>query len=157
MGRAFDRLIAGLADLSGLFIAFILLSMCGEVVMRHFLNRPLSWTVEITEYLQLYIAFFSAALVLKDGGHVSLDLFVRRRKPRTRRVLKVASNLLGAVTTAIVFVFSAQTTYEAFTAGTPILRTLEAPKWLILLPLPLGFLLLTIQFLRTALPYQTEK
>lgn len=148
MAKAFDRLIAALADISGLFIAFIVLSVCAEVVMRYVFKHPLSWTVEITEYLLLYTAFFSAAAVLKENGHVSLDIVVKAMSPLTRKCLRCVANALGAAATGVVCCFSTATTYEALLAGTPVIKTLEVPKWLLLAPLSLGCLLLTIEFLR---------
>jgi C4-dicarboxylate transporter DctQ subunit len=146
--KTFDRLIAALADISGLLIAFIVLSVCAEVVMRHFFRHPLSWTVEITEYLQLYAAFFSAALVLKEDGHVSLDILVKSRSPSGKKFLRHVADALGAAGTGTIFCFSTATTYDAFLAGTPVIKALEVPKWLVLAPLSLGCLLLSIQFFR---------
>jgi C4-dicarboxylate transporter, DctQ subunit len=148
LAKVFDRLIAALADVSGFFIAFMVLSVCAEVVMRHVFRHPLSWTVEITEYLQLYAAFFAAAVVLKEDGHVSLNIAVESRGPVTKKCLRCIASTLGATATGVVFYFSTTTTYEALLAGTPVIKTLEFPKWLVLAPLPLGNLLLTIEFLR---------
>jgi C4-dicarboxylate transporter, DctQ subunit len=146
--KTFDRLIAALADISGLFIAFIVLSVCAEVVMRYAFKYPLSWTVEITGYLQLYVAFFSAAFVLKEEGHVSLDIVIKSASPLARKRLRCVANAAGTVATGVIFCFSAATTYEALLAGTPVIKTLEVPKWLVLAPLSLGCLLLSIEFLR---------
>ncbi len=148
MGRWFDRLIAFLADLSGLSIAFIAASVCLEVVTRYVFNHPLTWTVEATEYLQVYIAFFAAAAVLKEQGHVKIDLVVNAAGPRMGKALDTVANLLGVVTTGAIFFFSARVVYQTFTLGTPIIKALEVPKWLVLIPIPVGCLLLTLEFMR---------
>jgi TRAP-type C4-dicarboxylate transport system permease small subunit len=148
MGRVFDRLIGFTADLAGLFIAFIVVSVCLEVVTRHVLNDPLSWTVEVTEYLQLYIAFFGAAVVLRDRGHVRLDLIVGKTGLRTRKVLGIVTNLLGVCTVGTIFLFSSRTVYRTFMLGTPVIKALEIPKWLVLIPIPVGCLLLALEFTR---------
>ncbi len=148
MGRLFDRLIAALVELSGWLIAFIALSVCLEVVTRYVFNFPLTWTVDITEYLQLYIAFFAAAAVLQERGHVKLDLVLNAAGPRIRKTLETLANLLGAVTTGAIFFFSARVVYRTFIMETPVIKALEVPKWLVLIPIPFGCLLLTIEFIR---------
>ncbi len=148
MERLFDRLIAFLADLSGLFIAFIAASVCLEVVTRYVFNRPLTWTVDATEYLQLYIAFFAAAAILKERGHVKVDLVVNAAGPRARKALDTIATLFGVVTTGAIFFFSARVVFRTFTLGTPIIKALEVPKWIVLIPIPVGCLLLTFEFMR---------
>jgi C4-dicarboxylate transporter, DctQ subunit len=148
MGRLFNRLIAVLADLSGWLIAFIALSVCLEVVTRYVFNYPLTWTIDTTEYLQIYIAFFAAAAVLQEKGHVKLDLVVNAAGPRIQKTLETLANFLGAVTAGAVFFFSARVVYRTFIMGTPVIKALEVPKWLVLIPIPFGCLLLTIEFMR---------
>lgn len=148
MTKVFERVISALADVSALIIAFIVLAITGEVIMRHVFVRPLSWTVEVTEYLQLYIAFFAAAAVLKEGGHITLDLLSRGPQVGAKRFLRPIGNLLGVVATITMFFFSSITFCQAITAGTTVFKTLDVPRWLILLPLPVGFFLLAAGFLR---------
>ncbi len=148
MGRLFDRLIGFMADLSGLFIAFIAVSVGLEVVIRHVFHSPLAWTVDVTEYLQLYIAFFAAAAVLREQGHVKLDLVVNNLGPGARKVLDIVANLLGVCTTGAIFLFSSGVVYRAFISGTPVIKALEIPKWLVLIPIPVGCLLLALEFAR---------
>lgn len=148
MAQLFDRLIAALADLSGWLISFIALSVCLEVVTRYVFNYPLTWTIDTTEYLQLYIAFFAATAVLQEKGHVNLDLVVNAAGPRIQKMLEILVNFLGALTAGAVFFFSARVVCRTFILGTPVIKALEVPKWIVLLPIPFGCLLLTIEFMR---------
>ena len=54
--------------------------------MRYFLNRPLVWVLELTEYALLWVTFLGAAWLLRQGGHVQVDVIVdfmsRRWKKR---------------------------------------------------------------------------
>lgn len=123
------------------------LSICCEVIARYFFHRPLAWTVEISEYLQVYIAFFGAAWVLRKKGHVTLDIAVNRFGPAGRKFCRVLTDILGIVVAATLCVFSAIVAREQFLLGIPVIKSLEVPKWLVIAPIPLGMFLVGAEFL----------
>jgi TRAP-type C4-dicarboxylate transport system permease small subunit len=94
----FDRIIDLLASLAGGLILFMMLSICIDVVLRYFLNRPLTWGVEISEYILLWSTLLSVAWVLKIEGHVKIDLVVNRLNPRNQCLVNTITSILGAIT-----------------------------------------------------------
>lgn len=144
----YNGIIGAMAAVSGVFILFIVFSVAAEVVMRCFFHRPLAWTVEISEYLLLYIAFLSAAWVLQRDGHVRLDFVIALFGPKTERAFRRVSDFLCAGTALVLMVFSALVTYEQFHLKIPVIKTLEIPKWMVIVPIPLGCLFLVLEFLR---------
>ena len=137
-----------MAGVSAIFILFIMLSICGEVFMRYLFKRPLMWTVEISEYLQLYVAFLSAAWVLRQDGHVKLEIFTGMLGMRAQTVFFYISNSLGFAAVFIIMCFSGIVTYEQFVLQTPVIKSLEIPKWIVLIPIPAGCLFLSLEFIR---------
>lgn len=86
-----------MAGISAIFIISMMLSICGEVFMRYLLKKPLMWTVEISEYLQMYVTFLAAAYVLRHDGHVKLEILTGILSPGTKKVffmLRIYSVLL---------------------------------------------------------------
>ncbi len=144
----FDRIIRLMAGLSAIFILFIMLSICGEVFMRYLFKRPLMWTVEISEYLQLYVAFLAAAWVLRRDGHVKLEIFTGMLGMRAQKAFFYISNALGFATVSVIMCFSGIVTYEQFVLQTPVIKSLEMPKWIVLIPIPAGCLFLSLEFIR---------
>ncbi|HOW54402.1 MAG TPA: TRAP transporter small permease [Syntrophorhabdaceae bacterium] len=114
---------------------------------RYLFNHPLMWTVEISEYLQIYFVFLSAAWVLRQKGHVALDIAVNRFGPSWKRTCAVITDILGVAVATALSVFSGIITYEQMMLGTPVIKTLEVPKWIVIMPIPAGMLLLAIEFL----------
>lgn len=137
-----------MAAVSAVFILFIVFSVAAEVVMRCLFHRPLAWTVEIAEYLLLYIAFLSAAWVLQRDGHVRLDFVINLFGPGTGRAFRRVSDFLCFVTTLVLMIFSAFVAYEQFHLKIPVIKTLEVPKWMVIAPIPLGCFFLVLEFLR---------
>jgi len=143
--RLLSRTLDAAAVFSAACIAFIALSISCEVIARYFLHRPLRWTVEISEYLQIYFSFLSAAWVLRKKGHVSLDIVVVRLGPRGRKAFRLATDILSIVVAATLCLFSALVAREQLLLGTPVIKSLEVPKWIVIAPIPLGMLLVTAE------------
>lgn len=147
-GKILKRVCDIMAGISAIFILFILVAICTEVIMRYFFRHPLMWTIEISEYLLLYVTFLGAPWVLRHDGHVRLETVVNLTGPKTRKKLHFLSNLLGLFAAAVIMFFSGIVVYEQLLLGTPVIKSLEIPKWVILLPIPLGCLLLSLEFIR---------
>jgi len=118
--------------------------------MRYFLNRPTVWTVEVTEYALLFLTFLGAAWVLKNEGHVRRDAVLNRLNPINRALLLTITSAIGAIVCLVLFLVTAESTYDVFQRGVHIASVLEPPKALILGVIPIGSFLLFIQFLRMA-------
>jgi len=112
MSRLLNCIISKMAMVSGFLILFIMFSICTEVAMRQILNKPLMWTVEISEYLQVYITFLGAAWVLRKDGHVRLDVLLNNIGSDKRKILYCLSSVIGALTVLLISFFSGCTVYE---------------------------------------------
>ena len=150
IGRILDKIMEIFAFLAGLILAFILLSVCLEVFMRYFLNRPLQWVVELTEYALLYITFLGAAWLLKRGGHINVDIFLSLLSSRTRAGLKIFSSLIGIIVSFCLVWSGFAVSWEHFQDGIYNITLLEFPKAPLLAIIPIGSLILLAQFIRRA-------
>ena len=148
LGRVFDFAIDKMARLGDVILIFLMVSVCADVILRYFFNRPQAWVAEISEYLLLYITFLGAAWVLKSEGHVIVDVLVAQVNLRIRAVLGVISSLIGAFVLLVVFWFGALETLDLFKRGVHNPSVLEFPKAPLVAIIPFGSFFFMIQFLR---------
>ncbi len=146
LGRVLDHIERWMAGTAILLLVLITLSVCLEIVMRYFFNRPQVWVVELTEYALLYITFLGAAWVLKTDGHVQVNLLVSRLGERWQRRFKIFSSLVGLLVSLTLTVFGAIVTWDHYLRGVYKPTLLEFPSWLVLISIPLGSLFLTTRF-----------
>ncbi len=92
-----DRLNSAMAWIAAVAILFMMFAISYAVMMRYIWNKPVPWIVEISSYLMLYITFLGTAWLQRKGGHVEVDLFIGRLKPRSLAVLKTVTSLGGAL------------------------------------------------------------
>jgi TRAP-type C4-dicarboxylate transport system permease small subunit len=146
----FDRLLDGLAVLASLMIVFTMIAVSLDVFLRFFFNAPLLGITEITEYMMLYTCMLGAAWLLRSDGHVSIDIVTGLLPGKARKRLVVVAALVCAVTCAYITYWGAVTTWDHFERGIRDFKILEIPKWTFLVSIPIGFTLLTVEFLRKA-------
>jgi len=82
------ELIGGTLFLT-LFIVFVI-----QVTARFGFNRPMAWTDEAAVILYVWVILWSAAFVVPEKEHVAFDLIWNSVNLPTRKVMRVAGNLL---------------------------------------------------------------
>lgn len=108
----------------------------------------LPWTTEITEYALYWMTFLGAPWVLREGGHISIDIVTQRLGPAARARLARIVAALGALISAVLLYYSIAVLRRSFAEGTLIVRILTVQEWWIFAPLPVSVLLLFAIFLR---------
>jgi len=93
----FDRIIGACMFLGAAILAFLMISVCWDVIARTVVKRPLTWVLEFTEYGLLFMTFLSAAWVLRNEGHVTNDVFFARLSPKNQARFNTITSILGAV------------------------------------------------------------
>ena len=148
MTKTFDRILVVLFWVAGGLLMFVTIGTCVDVLLRYSFNRPISWMLELTEYAMLYIPFLGAAFVLKEDGHIRIDLVITFLSEQSRGWLNVVTSFVGGVVMLTYTWFGAQVTLDYFKRGVPSLESLKTPMFLILMIIPIGGLLFSIQFFR---------
>src|ERR1700733_2097944 len=111
----------------------------------------LSWAQELATYMFVWMAKFGAALGVRTGIHVGVDVFVKRLSPATRVPVIVFALLCGALFTGIVGTLGAIYVHELDPDEES--PELEWPSWMIYLCIPLGSYLMCFRFLQVMWRY----
>lgn len=148
VGAIFDGILDLFAFLSALLIAFIMLSICLEVFMRYFLNRPLVWVIEMSEYALLYITFLGTAWLLRREGHVTVDILLVRLNPKTRAALGFLSSIIGIGISLVLIWYGSEVAWDHYVRGVFKPTVLQFPTAPVLAIIPIGSVMLAMQFVR---------
>jgi C4-dicarboxylate transporter DctQ subunit len=148
-----ERINNAMAWIAALAIIFMMFAISYAVMMRYIWNKPVPWIVEISSYLMLYITFLGTAWLQHKGGHVEVDLFIGRLKPRSRAVLKAVTSLGGALVGFILAWKGALVTVDYFQRDVTVIGILNTPQFLLMGIIPIGGLPLLVEFLLQAWRY----
>ena len=94
----------------------------------------------------VWMAKFGAALGVRTGIHVGVDVFVKQLSPTARKPVIVFALLCGALFTGIIGTLGAIYVYEL--DPDQVSPELEWPSWMIYLCIPLGSYLMCFRFLQ---------
>lgn len=150
LGGAFDRMQTVLSRVSGVLLVVMMLCISYEVVMRYFFLRPTRWVNDISGYIQFAVTFIAAAWVLREEGHVSIDIVISRLKPKTQALSKFVTSLVGVVICGVFAWKSFEAAWVAYESGYKLIRGIIIPEHIILWFVPLGMSLLCVQFVLRA-------
>ncbi len=145
---ALCNLVCGLA--SGFCILLVGLILFVEVVLRY-AGHPTQWIPETSVYLFCGAMLCGAAYTLQQGSHVRVELLIMHLPLRVRIWLDVATALGGAAFCALVTVHAWEHLADVLLTGETTPTAMRVPLWITDLPLFVGFVLLTLQFLAIAL------
>jgi TRAP-type C4-dicarboxylate transport system permease small subunit len=106
----------------------------------------LSWAQELATYMFVWMAKFGAALGVRTGIHVGVDVFVKRLNPAAAKPVIVFALVCGALFTGVVGTLGAVYVYEL--DPDQVSPELEWPSWIIYLAIPLGSYLMCFRFLQ---------
>jgi len=144
----FDRVLGGLFYMVCVLTAFLWAIVCLEVFMRYFLNRPQMWVLETSGYIMLHMIILGAAWLLKEEGHVRMELVLSRLNPRSQLLLNVATSILGVALCLVLVWYGTQSTWFHYEKGILAISAMRPLKWPFLVVIPFGSFLLFIQFVR---------
>lgn len=154
LGAAWDRFLDVSMVISAAAVVLASLLTLSDIASRQFFASAQGWAIEISEYCLLYLAFFGAAWLLREDGHVKVEVVVEVLGPRKQALLGVMTSVVGVLVTGVLAYFATTTTVMEYMAGTKMYESpLKPPLYPLLIPIPVGAASLCIQFMRRTCGY----
>jgi len=91
-----------------------------------------------------------AAWVLKDEGHIIIDVVTRLLKPHTRSLVDTVTSGIMAAILLIITCWGGLITYKDFVSGYVMWKTVLTPVWILDIFIPIACFLLFIQSVKRA-------
>jgi C4-dicarboxylate transporter DctQ subunit len=136
--------------LAGVILLFITAAVCYTIGMRYLFTKTTIWIMQTTEYALLWIVFLATTWLLREKGHITTDLIYAHLGKKTKAYLDCIMFVIGGLACAVMVYFGVNYTHECIARGVTDVRAVTIPKWTIFIIIPIGSILLTIQFFRMA-------
>jgi TRAP-type C4-dicarboxylate transport system permease small subunit len=128
-------------------LAFMVITICYDSLMRYVFFAPTSWSLEINTFLIIYVALMTAADVQREDAHIRITFFSDKVGPAMQRVIRFVIGLVGALFCAIMAWYGGEHTLQAVEFGERVSSSLGTPMVFPYAMLPIGFGALALQFL----------
>jgi TRAP-type mannitol/chloroaromatic compound transport system permease small subunit len=126
-------------------VVFMIIVMTYEVIARHVFNSPTTWARETVKFLLGGYAILAGAYVLRQNGHVNMDLLYRRLSIRKRAILDLATSTFLFLFAGVLLWYGADYAWSSLTIGETTGSTWNPPEFPIKLAIPIGAFLLLLQ------------
>lgn len=134
------------AVVAGLMLTAAMLVICEMIFLRYVFRAPTIWQTDFVIFTATAAIFLGAPYVLLTRGHVGVDVVEMMLTPRQRRLLGLIGAALGLLFALAMTVASLMFFHEAYVNEWRTSTVAEIILWVPLLPMPIGFALLSLQY-----------
>jgi TRAP-type C4-dicarboxylate transport system permease small subunit len=142
--KYFNKLLNITLYLCGTILLFTTLFTTLDIIARSTGMGSVSWTVEVSEILMLWITFFSAAWLYFTDGHINFEIVYERLPIKIMKIVDKIADTVSLFTVAIFSYFSYIRVIDMIRRNVVYRSMLSIPGWLIYGPVLLGCILLLI-------------
>jgi len=148
ISRAYAVLLYGMAGLAGLLIAAMMVVITIDVVVRNVGYQSSAHFFSFTEYALLIVPCLGAPWLVREKGHIYVEILLMHLSPRPRRWLMAAIGLACIAVCLVIAWYGLQVTLTDFRQAERDVRSFDAPRWLLVGWIPLSFLMMAVEFAR---------
>jgi C4-dicarboxylate transporter, DctQ subunit len=149
----FDRILDYTFGICIVIAAFMLVSTFLDVSLRCLFKKPIAGMTEINILLLVWLPFLGGAYGLRIERHVILESLVDALKPRPRALLTFFTSIIGILTSIYMVYYGTIVTINFFSRNVLHEATIIMPFGLYTAAIPIGGLLLLVQFIRRTILY----
>ena len=151
LSSTYGRVLSGLALIGCALLLAMMLIIVADVALRNLVlpgfPQGLAWSNEISELMLYLITMSVAPWLLRQGQHIRVDVLLQALAPRLAWTFEWIGDLIGFACCVVIAWYGAQAAWSSFVSGAVNIKTLVTPEWWALAPLPLVFVLLSIEMI----------
>ena len=137
-----------MAIAAGFLMAAMMVVICLDVVLRNLGYQSSAHFFTFTEYALLAVPCLGAPWLVREKGHIYVEILLMYLQPRPRKLL---TGVIGGVCIAVCAIlawYGLDVTISDFLQNEKDVRSLDMPRWMVVGFIPLSFAMMGIEFLR---------
>lgn len=139
-----NALLRTIKSLNGIVMVGMFAILLAQVLMRKFLQNPLSWPEETSLVALVWLTFMGAYQITLQGTHLKMDLFEGKLKGRMGDLLSIVSKVLVLLFLVLTIYFGIPFIEQAGNTRMPITKIpMFIPYYIILF----SFVLMSLEYL----------
>jgi|TARA_Y100000588_G_scaffold117876_1_gene129019 C4-dicarboxylate transporter DctQ subunit len=155
ISKAYYKLILSLAVIGGVLLAVVFVGIILDVTIRSIGFNSLQWYSAVAEYSLFFCTMFAAPYLVRHKGHVVVESLRLAMPGMVKAVVAKVVYAVCIILSLLFVYYGLLEVIDAIETGEEDLRSIDMPKWLLMIPFPIGFSLIAIEFLRYFLGFDT--
>jgi len=141
------RLNQGIGVIGQVGLVFMVASITYDVIMRYIFVAPTHWALEVNTFLLAFLCVIPAGDVLRVGSQIRITFLYDRLTPAVKARLDILRAAAGLFFCSIMIWKGWDMAWKAWLHNDRMSTSLGTPMVIPYLFLPIGFLLLALQYL----------
>lgn len=149
IGRVYAWILKLATALLAIVMFTLLCTTTWQVLSRYVCEAPQTWPTDIATYGLVFLTFIGMGVLLRDDGHIAVDVAYMRMPLKCQRVLDVAMDVVGVVTVLVVTYFAIQLDIDYYTREIFLVGSVfYTPKAYVFSFIPIGLTITAIEYIR---------
>jgi len=144
--KAYEAVLYGMAWCAGFLIAAMMVVITVDVVLRNLGFQSWAHFFTFTEYALLVVPCLGAPWLVREKGHIYVEILLMHLQPRPRRWLTRGIGLACIGICLVIAWYGFEVTLTDFLRAERDVRSFDMPRWLVVGWIPLSFLMMAIEF-----------
>jgi C4-dicarboxylate transporter, DctQ subunit len=149
--RAYRFLVDAMAVIAGVTLVWLMVSVVVSVAMRNSGLQPFAWLFTSAEYGLLYMTMLGAPWLVRERGHVHIELLTSALRKGPQRIVSRTVAALCVVVCVILAWKGTELFLSNIERNDFDVRAYFYPRWLLTITLPVSFGLMAVEFSRFVL------
>jgi TRAP-type C4-dicarboxylate transport system permease small subunit len=148
LAKAYHAVLYGMAWLAGVLMVAMMAMIVADVALRNSGFQSSAHFFSFTEYFLLLIPLLGAPWLVREKGHIYIELVVSALPERPRQWLTTLVAGVCLLTALVLAWYGGAVTIQDFVGNEKDVRSLDMPRWMLMVFMPLGFGMMAIEFAR---------
>jgi TRAP-type C4-dicarboxylate transport system permease small subunit len=148
INKVYTAFLYAMAFCAGGMLVWLMISVIASVTMRNLGLQPYAWLFTSSEYALLYMTMLGAPWLVREKGHVHIELVTAALPPALRRLVSRFVALGCVLVSAILAWKGADLVLTNIARNDFDVRAYYFPRWILTISFPVSFGLMAIEFSR---------
>ena len=146
--RVYDLLLFAMAYAAAATLVWLMVSVVVSVAMRNAGMQPFAWLFTSAEYGLLYMTMLGAPWLVRERGHVHIELVTAALPASLRRVVSRGIAALCVVVSLVLAWYGLELLLTNIERNDYDVRAYLYPRWLLTISFPVAFAFMAVEFAR---------
>jgi len=137
-----------MAYVAGFLMAAMMVVICLDVVLRNLGYQSSAHFFTFTEYALLLVPCLGAPWLVRERGHIYVEILLMYLGAKARRRLTVAIGLACVALCAVFAWYGFGVAIFDYVHASKDVRSLDMPRWLVVGWIPVSFAMMGLEFAR---------
>ena len=148
LAKGYDAVVYGMAIVAAFLMAAMMVIITLDVVFRNLGYQSSAHFFTFTEYALLIVPCLGAPWLAREKGHIYVEILLNSLPPAGRRMMIWAIGLFCIAVCLTIAWYGLQVTIHDYLQAEKDVRSLDMPRWMLVVWIPLSFLMMALEFAR---------